>query len=52
MVTMVISNVSCKKILRTKIQELEKLNKIDRAICGKKKLTFIKNQEIHNFNSI
>ena len=35
-----------------KIQVLEKLNKVDCAICGKKKSTFIKNQELHNFNNI
>ena len=38
--------VSCKKILRTKIQVSQKLKT---ATCGKKKPTF-KNTELHNFN--
>ena len=41
-----------KRILRTKIQALEKLKKkivllSSCSVCGKKKLTFIKNKELH-----
>ena len=43
-----------KNIPRTKLQVLEKLNKIDQCsyqtvACAKKKLTFIKAKELHNF---
>ena len=40
--------ISCKNILQTKIQMLEKLNNIDCAVCGKKTSTFIKNKETQN----
>ena len=45
-----------KNILQTKIQASEKLkqNRLmllsNCAVCGKKKLTFIKNKELHNFD--
>ena len=46
-----------KDILLTKIQVSEKLKKKKRlmlfsncAVCGKKKSTFIKNKELHNFD--
>ena len=50
--------VSCKKytanenssVRRTKQNRLMLLSNC--AICGKKKSTFIKNQELHNFNNI
>ena len=45
--------VSCKNMLLANIQVLQKLIKIDLsicAICGKKKQTFIKNKELHNFD--
>ena len=43
------------KILQTKIEMSEKLNKIllsNSPVCGKKKSMFIKNKEPHNFNTI
>ena len=45
-----------KKVLQTKIQMLEKPNKIDCfyqiVLFVAKKWTFFKNQEVHNFNNI
>ena len=50
--------VSCKKYTANKNLSVtkNKQNKLmlllNCAICGKKKLTFIKNKELHNFNDI
>ena len=46
-----------KKLLQTKNQVLEKLNNrlilvSNCTVCGKKKSTFIKKKELHNFNDI
>ena len=38
-------NSSVRKIKQTRLMLLSNC-----AICGKKKLTFIKNKELHNFN--
>ena len=46
--------VSCKKINKNLGVRKTKENRLmilsHCAICGKKKLTFIKNKELHNFN--
>ena len=50
--------VSCKKytanensgVTKTKQNRLTLLSNC--AVCGKKKSTFIKNEELHNFNNI
>ena len=46
---------SCKKYTANDNLSVTKLNKLDKcfcAVCGKKKSTFIKNKEPHNFNNI
>ena len=49
---------TAKNIMQTKIQVSEKLKQntltllSNCANCGKKKLTFIKNKELHSFNNI
>ena len=50
--------VSCKKYTANENSSVRKIKKnrlmllSNCAICGKKKLTFIKNQELHTFNNI
>ena len=35
-----------------KIKQYRSMLLSDRTVCGKKKLTFIKNEKLHNFNNI
>ena len=40
------------RVRKTKQNRLILLSNSNCAVCGKKKKTFIKNKELHNFNNI